>query len=146
MVAQAAYPVGQGLVMGSDCARIAKGAQILARVEAETRDLPKASNPTIMIAGALCLRCILNQQDVLSSADLRNCIHIYRRSVKMHRNDRAGAWGDPFLKIIGIEQPGGRRRICRYHARTGHRYSRRSRNEGIGWDNDLIPGSDVQCA
>jgi len=90
MIAQTADPISDGAVSGSDRARIAKRAQILARVKAEAGNLPEAPNAASVISGSVCLRCIFDQQDVPAGTDFRNGLQIYWTTVEMHGNDRAG--------------------------------------------------------
>ena len=71
VVAEAADAGGDGVVIGDDRAGFAKGAEVLAGVEAEAADAADRADAAALMLGAVSLGGILDQRKAVSIGDLR---------------------------------------------------------------------------
>ena len=71
VIAEAADAGGDGVVIGDDRAGFAEGAEILARVEAETADAADRADTAALMLGTVSLGGIFDEGETVPVGDLR---------------------------------------------------------------------------
>ena len=90
-VAEATAPLGDRIVVGTDRAAVAERAEVLARIEAERRDMAEGAGPRPFPAGPVGLGGVLHDQQAVSSRESLHGVHVACLAVQVDGNDRHGS-------------------------------------------------------
>ena len=104
VIAQQPQPGGRRVIVGYDQAGVAVRAEVFRGIEAERGRVAEASRAAIPVPGAVRLRRILDDQQVVPGGNRHHAVEIGRLPVQMDRNDRAGAGPDGRRDGCGIDR------------------------------------------
>src|SRR6185503_6036241 len=90
-------------VAGGHRATLAIRAQVLAWVKAEAAHVANAADAPPLVLGAMRLRGILDQYQVVPPRDRQNRVHIGRAAIQVHRQDRLGTRRDRGLDLGWVD-------------------------------------------
>ena len=105
-IAQQPDLVGELLVVGRDGARVAVGAEILARIEAERGDPAERPATTPLVARTVSLAGILDEGETLLVADRLQRIGVERVAEEVDSDDRLRAVGDGPCDLVDVDLGG----------------------------------------
>src|SRR5947209_220596 len=114
MVAQAAQPRRDLIVIGDNGAGLAVGAEVLAGIETEAATQAKGPRPALAIASGVSLGGVLDHRNTVVAAHFQKRSQIARLAVEMDRQDGPGAWGDPGGDLRDVHRVGDRIDVHEY--------------------------------
>jgi hypothetical protein len=130
-------------VVGDDHPAFAVRAEILARVEAEARQVAHAADAPAAVARAVRLRRILDDEQSVPARDRQNRIHVGRLTVQMYRQDRLRSRRDRRIELRGIERERLRIDVDEDRFGAGVADGRHRRHEGEGHGDDFVARADA---
>src|SRR5690606_28815026 len=144
VVREPAASVREVRVVRYDRARITKGAEALARLEAEAADVPDRpdTGSTVTRPDGLC--AILDHSVPVLLGDRHDGIHVCGLPVKVHGDDRLGIRGDQSPQLVRIDVARAPIDIAESNPRSTVRY-RFGGSEKAGCRNDdFVAGADAE--
>jgi hypothetical protein len=132
------------IVVTGDCACIAVGSEILSRIKAEAREIANASTSTTIVLGAVSLRRVFDQWQLVATRDLRQLLHFRRLPVEVNREYRSGPRRYCCLNEAGIEIVRVRIDIDENGFRSDVRDRTGGSDESVCGCNYFITGPDAQ--
>ena len=140
------YAAVEARLVGHQRSALAIGPQGFARIETETRRAAERAHGSALVLGAMRVRRIFDERQVMSLAHRPEAIHVTGMPEKMDRQHRLGARRDGALDQVWIQIAG---RVLRVHIdRLGAdvRDGPTGGNESERSGNDLVAGLDVEQA
>ena len=130
--------------IGHDHSAFATGAQVFGRVKAEAAKVTNGANPAAFVFGAMRLRCILNDDQMVAPRNFKYRVQIRRLPVKMNRQNGFCALGDDAFDLGHVHRVGARVNVHEYRARARINDGRNSGNEGERDRDDLIASTNAR--
>ena len=128
---------------GDEATRIPQCAQVLGRVEAVGAGIAEHPRARRSQPGTVCLRGILQEQQVIFRAKRADRLDIGELAVQVDRHDDARTWrhrrGDRCRRYV--ERAG--LHIGKTHLQPGVGDSECRRDERVGWNDHLVAGFDA---
>ena len=142
--AQGAGALVKGGVVRHQRAAFAAGAEIFAGIKTEAGNVAERADDFALVFRAVRLRGVLDQRQLVLSANRQNRVQVERMAVKMHGHDGLGARRDGAFDELRIEIERGvvNVHINRLGADVGNRPARRDERERRG--DDLVAGADAE--
>src|SRR5215207_5719824 len=103
IITQGSNLVCQNIIVCGDGTGIAQRAQVLSRIETESRRMTKTAALSPLVTGTLSLGGILDHLQVISLGECQQRIHIRRLPVKMNRQDGTRSRSDRRLDTVRVE-------------------------------------------
>src|SRR3990172_1352750 len=116
VVGQKAYPLHHGAVVGNNDPGVARRAQVLGGIEAETADVAESAGSLTLVFRSMSLSCVLDDRDLRIAGHPREVLHGSRMSVEVDGDDGLGFLGEAggdgprvevhgFLVDVGEDRP-----------------------------------------
>ena len=144
-IAQTSRVFRQAVVVDQEHAAFA-GSDQLVGVEAEAARGTKRASASAAILGAVRLRGILDDLQVVALGNLEQRIHVHRVAVDVHRHDRPRPGRDARFDLGDVHRP--RQRVAVDHDWPGacQQDWHRARDDGERGQDDLVAGLQVEQA
>src|SRR3989304_6105059 len=94
VVGEKAYPFHQGAVVGNNGPGVARRAQVLGGIEAETADVAESACSLALVFRSMSLSCVLDDLDLTIAGYPREVLHGSRMSVEVDGDDGFGLLGE----------------------------------------------------
>jgi len=143
VIAQGPQPVRQRCVVRRHRAAVAKGAEVLRRIEAETGGVAERARAPAVIFGTMRLRGALDHLEPVIGGEGTDCRHLRRPAIKMDGDDGACVRGTRLGQSHGIEVIGVRSYIDRDRHGANRRYGKPGGDKGVGGNDHLVPRPDI---
>ena len=144
VIPQAAGLFGQFPAVRGDGPAIAQGAQVFGGVKAGGIARPKRPGLFALPSGAMALRIVFNNREVVISRYFPQLRHVAGRPVEVHGHDGLGVPGNGGLHQGGVHQHGAGAYVHGngFGPRAGHRQP--TGNVGMRWHDDFVPRANAQ--
>ena len=107
-------------VVRHERAGVAVGAEVLAGIEAETRDVGKRRDRASFVLRSMRLRGVADDAQAVLLRQRQNRIHVRRLTIEMHRNDGLGLRRDLLFELPDVDVVSDGVAVTKHHPRAGH--------------------------
>ena len=130
------------LIVGHDHATLTRGDDLV-ELQAKTADIAPGAAKFALVAGAICLCTILDDEQIMLACGCHNRVDLSRCAAHVDRHYRFGIGRDLGDHVHGIHEQGFIDFTDNRH--RAHRQNRRGRgNPGVSWHNHFVAWPDTQ--
>jgi len=104
MVPQHSQPLSHLGVVRRDASAVAKHRQVLRREKTEGPEISDAPNRSVLVFGALSLRTIFNDPQMMPGGDSQHTVNVQGMAVKIDWNYADRAWSDRGFDLVEVHQ------------------------------------------
>jgi hypothetical protein len=140
VVGDLAYPRDEGLVGRDDHARVAEGAEVLRRVEAEAGGVAEGPRPPPSPFGPVGLRRVREDGKPVPPRDLADRGRVGRVPVEVHGQDHLGARRDGGLEPLRVHRVGLGVHVHEHRPGSGEQDGLAGSDERVRHRDHLVPG------